>query len=57
MHAYGAGVHFIKLIDRNLRGQANESIIGQYDEGIVMMMYDSVVIKRQTRENEILTDV
>ena len=57
LHAYGAGVDFIKLIDRNLRGQANESIIGQYDEGIVMMMYDSVVIKRQTRENEILTDV
>ena len=57
LHAYGAGVDFIKLIERNLRGQANESIVGRYDEGVVMMMYDSVVIKRQTRENEILTDV
>ena len=46
LHAYGAGVDFIKLIERNLRGKANESIIGQYDEGVVMMMYDSVVIKK-----------
>lgn len=45
LHAYGAGVDFIKLIDNNLRGNENKSIIGQYDEGIVMMMYDSVVIK------------
>ena len=57
LHAYGAGVDFIKLIERNLRGEANESIIGQYDEGVVMMMYDSVVIKRQTREGQLLTDV
>ena len=46
LHAYGAGVDFIKLIDRNLEGQENESIIGQYEEGVVMMMYDSVVIKK-----------
>lgn len=57
LHAYGAGVDFIKLIERNLRGQANESIVGQYDEGIVMMMFDSVVIKRQTREGQLLTDL
>ena len=46
LHAYGAGVDFIKLIDRNLRGLENESIIGEYEEGVVMMMYDSVVIKK-----------
>lgn len=45
LHAYGAGVDFIKLIDNNLKGIENESIIGQYEEGVVMMMYDSVVIK------------
>ena len=44
LHAYGAGVDFIKLIENNLKGRANESIIGQYEEGVVMMMYDSVVI-------------
>ena len=46
MHAYGAGVDFIKMIDKNLNGEKNESQIGEYDEGIVMMMYDSVVIKK-----------
>lgn len=45
LHAYGAGVDFIKLIENNLQGMANESIVGEYDEGVVMMMYDSVIIK------------
>lgn len=46
LHAYGAGVDFVKLIDRNLRGLENEVQIGDYEEGVVMMMYDSVVIKK-----------
>lgn len=46
LHAYGAGVDFIKLIEKNLRGEANKAQIGQYEEGVVMMMYDSVVIKK-----------
>lgn len=45
LHAYGAGVDFIKLINRNLKGQENEVNIGNYQDGSVMMMYDSVVIK------------
>ena len=54
LHAYGAGVDFIKLIDRNLAGHANEPQIGNYDDGVVMMMYDSVVIgrKRTTGNNK-----
>ena len=47
LHAYGAGVDFIKLIDKNLRGEVNEPQIGNYEEDVVMMMYDSVVIKRK----------
>ena len=47
LHAYGAGVDFIKLIENNLNGNANDSIVGEYAEGIVMMMYDSVIIKRE----------
>ncbi len=47
LHAYGAGVDFIKLIMNNIDGIENQSIIGQYDEDIVMMMYDDVVIKRK----------
>lgn len=46
LHAYGAGVDFIKLIDRNLKGLENKNIIGEYEENVVMMMYDSVVIKK-----------
>lgn len=46
LHAYGAGVDFIKLIKNNLEGIANEPSFGDYEEGIVMMMYDSVVIRR-----------
>ncbi len=47
LHAYGAGVDFIKLIENNLSGKANESIVGEYDEGVVMMMYDSVIIRSE----------
>lgn len=48
LHAYGAGVDFIQLIMNNIDGIENQSIIGQYDEDIVMMMYDDVVIKRKS---------
>ena len=46
LHAYGAGVDFIKLIEKNLHGEENEVQIGNYEEGVVMMMYDSVVIRK-----------
>lgn len=45
LHAFGAGVDFVKLIQNNLNGIKNTPIFGDYDEGVVMMMYDSVVIK------------
>lgn len=44
LHAYGAGVDFFKLIENNLQGIENEPNFGDYEDGIVMMMYDSVVI-------------
>jgi len=53
LHAYGAGVDFIKLIMNNIDGKENQSIIGQYDEDIIMMMYDDVVIKSKS---ELLSD-
>lgn len=46
LHAYGAGVDFIKMIENNLHGKKNLPSFGDYDEDIIMMMYDSVVIKR-----------
>lgn len=53
LHAYGAGVDFIKLILNNIHGIENQSIIGQYDEDVIMMMYDDVVI---TRKSELMSD-
>mgnify|MGYP004487803595 FL=1 len=47
LHAYGAGVDFIKLIENNLNGIVNKPVFGNYDEGVVMMMYDSVVICKE----------
>ncbi|MRJ10846.1 ATP-grasp domain-containing protein [Ornithobacterium rhinotracheale] len=47
LHAYGAGVDFIKLIQNNINGIENKDIIGEYDQDVIMMMYDDVVIKRK----------
>lgn len=48
LHAYGAGVDFVKLIAENVKGVENQEIIGNYEEDIVMMMYDSVVIRKKS---------
>lgn len=45
LHAYGAGVDFIRLVENNVRGIENTPRFGDYEEGVVMMMYDSVVIR------------
>ncbi len=50
LHAYGAGVDFVKLIEQNARGIENKPCFGNYEEDIVMMMYDSVVIKKIGRD-------
>lgn len=47
LHAYGAGIDFVKLIENNLNHRANEPTFGDYEEGVAMMMYDSVVIKKE----------
>lgn len=46
LHAYGCGVDFVKLMEKNLSGEANPIIFDSYEENVVMMMYDSVVIKK-----------
>lgn len=48
LHAYGAGVDFIQLIVNNINGIENPVNIGNYDDDILMMMYDDVVIARAT---------
>lgn len=53
LHAYGAGVDFIQLILNNIHGVENKSIVGQYEEDFIMMMYDDVVF---ARKSELLSD-
>ena len=48
LHAYGAGVDFVKLIAENIKGNENKENIGDYEEDIIMMMYDSVVIRKKS---------
>lgn len=46
LHAYGAGVDFVKLIENNVQGIENQPKFGNYEKDVVMMMYDSVVIEK-----------
>ena len=43
----------MKYILLNIDGQANTPEIGCYDEGVLMLMYDDVVI---TKESDLLRD-
>lgn len=44
LHAYGAGVDFIKLIVNNINGIENPVEIGNYNDDVLMLMYDDVVV-------------
>lgn len=47
LHAYGAGVDFPAFIYHNVEDKiANEDHTGEYEEDVVMMMYDSVVVRK-----------
>lgn len=52
-HAYECGVDHMKLILNNLNGIANEKQIGAYDEGIYMMKYNEVKIKRSMIDSQL----
>ena len=53
LHAYGAGVDFIQFIYNNVvEKKENKPCIGEYDEDVVMMMYDSVVIDSLSNLND-----
>ena len=45
-HAYESGVDHMKLILNNLKGVVNQNYIGAYDEGIYMMKYNEVKIRK-----------
>ncbi len=45
-HAYECGCDHMRLIVNNLQGIANPKCIGEYDEGVYMMKYNEVLVKR-----------
>ena len=45
-HAYECGCDHMKLIINNLNGQANKVNIGQYEDGIFMMKYNEIMVKK-----------
>lgn len=47
LHAFGAGVDFFKLIARNMKGLENQENFGNYEENVLMMMYDAVEIVKK----------
>ncbi|MEY8481200.1 ATP-grasp domain-containing protein [Lachnospiraceae bacterium 48-21] len=44
-HAYGCGVDHMKMVLNNLRGIVNKKDIGSYEEGVIMMKYNEVLIQ------------
>lgn len=42
------GCNHIELIINNLKGIVNNKKIGNYEEGIVMMKYSDLVVKKHT---------
>ncbi len=58
LHAYGAGVDFIKFIYNNVALKTvNTPCIGEYEEDVVMMMYDSVVIDKLSSIKERMREI
>lgn len=45
-HAYECGCDHMKLIINNLNGIVNEATIGQYEEGVFMMKYNEIMVKK-----------
>ncbi len=46
-HAYEAGVNHMKYMVRNLEGKCNVPELGDYEEGIVMMKYNEIRIRKE----------
>ena len=46
-HAYEAGVNHMKYMVRNLEGKCNVPELGDYGEGIVMMKYNEIRIRKE----------
>ena len=48
-HAYESGVNHMAYIVKNLQGKKNTPRIGEYEEGLVMMNYNEIMIRREDK--------
>ncbi|MBQ7680373.1 MAG: ATP-grasp domain-containing protein [Butyrivibrio sp.] len=46
-HAYACGVNFPRAVLHNLRGEENPVTIGDYEEGVCMMKYNELCIRKE----------
>lgn len=46
-HAYECGVNHMKLIAENLAGNVNGEIIGDYEDGVYMMKYNELKVRKK----------
>ncbi len=46
-HAYECGVNHMALIVNNLEGTVNQPVIGNYEEGMIMMKYVEVMVRHE----------
>ena len=45
-HAYECGVDHMKLIENNLEGEVNIPHIGEYEDGVYMMKYNEIAVRK-----------
>lgn len=45
-HAYNCGINFPKLIAVNIAGRKNETAIGSYEEGVCMLKYTDLMMRK-----------
>lgn len=45
-HAYECGCDHMSMIVNNLRGVTNRKVIGQYEDGIFMMKYNEIMVRK-----------
>lgn len=45
-HAYECGLNMPKMIINNVIGNVNENVIGKYEEGILMMKFNEVIVRK-----------
>lgn len=47
IHAYASGVDFVKNLINNMHNIPNKESLGNYEEDIIMMMYDNIIVKKK----------